>query len=206
MEDDAKLVLKVVVVVFGIVMAMILLFSSFYIINAGQRGVLLTWGKADMLAKTEGLHVKIPLAQKIVKFDVKTQKYETHASAASKDLQVVSTDIALNYHLVPELTPVTYSELGLAYEDRIIQPAVQEVVKAVTSHFTAEELITKRPMVKEQIDAMLLERLGQRDIVVETTSITNFDFSVEFNSAIESKVTAEQRALQAQRDLERIKI
>jgi regulator of protease activity HflC (stomatin/prohibitin superfamily) len=91
-----------------------------------------------------------------------------------------------------------YKEIGLDYESRIIQPAVQEVVKASTAQFTAEELITKRSAVKERIDAGLKDRLLQRGIIMETTSITNFDFSAEFNKAIESKVTAEQNALQAQ--------
>jgi len=184
----------------------ILLLMSFYTIGAGERGVLLTFGKPSMDAVGEGLHVKFPFAQKIKKMDVKTQKYETDASAASKDLQVVSTKIAVNYHLLPETVPDLYKDIGIGYSDRIIQPSVQEVVKASTAQFTAEELITRRPEVKEKIKDLLLERLKIRGIVIEDISITNFDFSETFNSAIESKVTAEQLKLKAERDLERIKI
>jgi len=183
-----------------------LFFSSVYIIEAGERGILLTFGKPDQVAATEGLHFKFPLAQKIIKMDVKTQKYETDASAASKDLQVVTTQIAVNYHLVPETVPLLYQEIGIYYQDRIIQPAVQEVVKASTAQFTAEELITRRPEVKERIKELLRDRLGLRGIVVEEISITNFDFSESFNAAIESKVTAEQLKLKAERDLQRIEI
>lgn len=182
-------------VLLGIIV--ITLLSGFYIVGAGERAVVLTWGDPSPVAATEGLHYRIPIAQKIVKLDVKTQKYDASASAASKDLQIVSTNIAVNYHLTPESVPTLYKEIGLDYENRIIQPAVQEVVKASTAQFTAEELITKRSSVKDKIDEGLHERLLKRGIVLETTSITNFDFSAEFNRAIEAKVTAEQNALQA---------
>jgi len=197
---DKKLITTGVVVV----VVLILLFTSIVIVGAGQRGVLLTFGKPGELALTEGLHFKIPFAQKVIKIDVKTQKYEADSSAASRDLQVVSTKIAVNYHLVPELTPELYKTIGVTYQDRVIQPAVQEVVKATTAQFTAEELITKRADVKDKIKELLQERLIQRGIIVEEISITNFDFSESFNSAIEEKVTAEQLKLKAARDLERI--
>jgi len=167
--------------------------------------VLLTFGKPNMVAKEEGLHIKFPIAQIIVKMDVRTQKYEADASAASKDLQIVSTKIAVNYHLVPETVPALYKDIGVAYQERVIQPTVQEVVKASTAQFTAEELITKRPEVKENIKELLIERMRPRGIIVEDISITNFDFSESFNSAIENKVTMEQNALAAKNKLEQIK-
>lgn len=189
-----------------IIIGLIILFGSVYTIGAGQRGVLLTFGKPSQIASVEGLHFKVPFAQKVVKMDVKTQKYEADSSAASRDLQVVSTKIAVNYHLTPENVPNLYKEIGIAYQDRVIQPTVQEVVKASTAEYTAEELITRRPEVKERIKELLKLRLQDRGIVVEDISITNFDFSASFNDAIEQKVTAEQLKLKAERDLERIKI
>lgn len=199
--------------IYGIIISVIftfilltLIFQTFYTVNAGERGVLLTFGKADLNAKEEGLHFKTPIAQSVVKFDTRTQKYEADASAASKDLQIVSAKIAVNYHLIPESVPRLFVEIGGDYRERIIQPAVQEVVKASTAQFTAEELITKRPLVKDRIKELLIERLHVRNIIVEDISIVNFDFSKEFNTAIEAKVTAEQLKLKAQNDLERIKI
>lgn len=180
-------------------------FGSFYTIPAGERGVLLTFGKPTIEAQQEGLHFKVPLAQKIIKMDVKTQKYETDASAASKDLQVVSTKIAVNYHLVESTVPTLYKDIGINYQDRIIQPAVQEVVKASTAQFTAEELITRRPEVKQNIKQLLIDRMESRGIIIEDISITNFDFSENFNSAIEAKVTAEQKAFEAKNKLEQVK-
>ena len=183
-----------------------LVFSMAYTIKAGERGVLLTFQKPSMDAVGEGLHFKIPLMQKIVKLDVKTQKYVADASAASKDLQIVSTEIAVNYHLVPETVPKLYQEIGLGFENSIIQPAVQEVIKASTAKFTAEELITRRSEVKEDIKMLLRERLVIRGIITEEISITDFEFSESFNDAIEAKVKAEQLKLKAVMDLERAEL
>lgn len=181
-----------------------LIFGSWYIVNAGERGILITLGNPSDQATTEGFHGKLPLVQRVVKMDIQTQKYETKASAASSDLQTVSTDIAVNYHLASDSVVRIYKEIGLDYGNRIIQPAVQEVVKSATAHYTAEQLITKRAEVKDEIDTALAARLIQKGIVMETTSITNFDFSAQFNAAIEQKVTQEQLALTAKNKLAQI--
>ena len=185
--------------------AVILFFNCFYIVSAGERGVLSTFGDPSMDAKAEGLHFKIPIVQSIVIMDVKTQKYEADLSAASKDLQTVNTKIAINYHVVPESVPVLYKTIGTNYRESVIYPLEQETNKAATAQFTAEELITKREQVREIMKANLQEKLLPRGIIVEEISIVNFDFSPSFNEAIERKVTAEQNALAAKNKLEQIK-
>lgn len=187
------------------VIILILFFGFFYTVHAGEKGILLTWGKPDSVPKDPGLHFKLPIIQSVVKFDVKTQKYEAKASAASKDLQTVTTDVAVNFHLQEGSVVEMYKTVGINYQDKLIQPAVQESVKAVTAGYTAEELITHRQIVKDAIDTALRDRLIKYNIVVETISITNFDFSESFNQAIEAKVTAEQNALAAKNKLEQVK-
>lgn len=189
-----------------IVIALVVVFGSIYTVESGQEGVLLTFGKADMIAKDPGLHFKVPIVQRIVKFDVKTAKFEASVTAASKDLQDVSTTVALNYHLLIGDTPRVFSEMGSHFEVRVIQPAVQEVVKAVTARYTAEELIKKRPDVKKDIEEALSSRIDPRGIKMETLAITDFTFSESFTHAIEAKVVAEQRKQQADRDLLRIEV
>lgn len=197
--------IMVVAGIFILILLIISLFSTFYIIPAGYRGVLLTFGKADTNIIGEGLHMKVPLVQDIIKIEIRTQKYEADASAASKDLQIVSSHIATNFHLLPEQIVNIYNTVGLDFANRIIQPMEQEVVKATTAKFTAEELITKREEVRTEIKQLFKERMSERGIVVEEVSITNFDFSKSFNEAIEAKVTAEQNALAAKNKLEQIK-
>jgi regulator of protease activity HflC (stomatin/prohibitin superfamily) len=188
------------------VVAIIIIFGSFGTVGAGERGVLLQFGAVKDKIFGEGLYFKIPFVQRVVKIDVKVQKDEVPASASSKDLQVVTSKIALNYHLAPDSVNKIWQEIGKDYNIRIIAPSIQEAVKSVTAKFTAEELITKREEVKEKIKANLAERLLEHAIIVDEFNIIDFYFSDAFNNAIEAKVTAEQLKLKAERDLERIKI
>ena len=204
-EYPKKRIITTSVLVILALIVIILLFGSFYIISAGERGILLTFGKVDLAAKGEGLHFKLPLIQKIIKMDVKTLKYEADLTAASRDLQDVNTKIAINYHIVPELTPEIYRNIGINYAEKIIYPYEQETNKAITSQFTAEELITKRDSVRERMKTELKAKLQERGIIIEEISIINFAFSPSFAAAIENKVTQEQNALAAKNKLEQIK-
>lgn len=188
------------------IVAIIIIFGAFGTIGAGERGVLLQFGAVEDKVLGEGFYFKIPLVQSVVKMDVKMQKDEVPASASSKDLQMVTSKIALNYHPAPGLVNKIWQEVGKNYNTRIIAPSIQEAVKATIAKFTAEELITKREEVKEQIKDNLAKRLLENSIVVDGFNIIDFSFSEAFNIAIEAKVTAEQLKLKAERDLERIKI
>jgi len=175
-------------------------------IGAGERGIVLNFGAVQKAVLKEGLHFRVPIMQEIVPMDVKVQKSLTNAAASSSDLQEVSSEVALNYHIVPDKANIVYQSIGIQFKERIIDPALQEVVKAVTAKYTAEELITKRPAVSEAMRANLAERLLAHNIAVDAFSIVGFSFSKIFMEAIESKQTAEQLALKAKRDLDRIKI
>lgn len=208
-EDDkyaAKVLLKIGGVLAVLLIFSMLVFGSFFIVKAGERGVLLTFGKPSMHAYEEGLHFKFPLIQKAITMEVKTIKFETPADSASMDLQVVDTNLAINFKIIPSEVPKIYQTIGLDYRQRILEPAIQETIKSVTARYTAEELITKRPLVRTDIYNELKQRLEDRGILIEDVMITNFEFSDSFSAAIENKVTAEQRKLQAERDLQRIEI
>ncbi len=189
------------------ILVVIVLLSSFTVVPAGHRGVIFNlFTGVQPGAFNEGLSLKIPFVQSVIDMEIRTQKREVDAASASADLQTVSSTIAVNYNL-PETTVSTlYQEVGLAYEARIIDPAIQETVKAITARYTAEELITKRQLVRDEMKDELRTRLAQTNIHVTDFNIVNFDFSEQFDHAIEAKVTAEQQALKAERDLERIKI
>ncbi len=175
-------------------------------VGAGERGIVLNFGAVQENVLGEGLHLRVPVMQEIVRVDVKVQKAETNAAAASADLQDVSSTVAINYHIIPDKANIVYQSIGIHFKERIIDPAVQEVVKAVTAKYTAEELITKRPAVSDPMKLSLTERLMEHNIAVDAFSIVGFSFSKIFMEAIESKQTAEQLALKAKRDLDRIKI
>jgi len=193
----------IVLIVIGVVAA-----ASAQIVDAGHRGVLLHWNAVDVTIPPleEGLHFVIPFQDSVVNMEVRTLKFVKSTSSASKDLQTVSTEITVNYHPSANSVNTLYKEVGLDYENRIITPTVEEVVKQVTANYNAEELITKRPLVKSDIEAEISTRLNDFNIVTEIVSITDFQFSDLFARAIESKVEAEQKAFKAENDLRRIEV
>jgi len=193
-------------IIIGAIVAVLLILHPWVQIGAGERGIVLNFGAVQDNVLGEGLHLRIPVMQKVAVMDVKVQKSLTNAAASSSDLQEVSSEVAVNYHIIPDKANVVYQTIGMSFKERIIDPAVQEMVKAVTARYTAEELITKRPAVSEEMRTTLSERLRAYNIYVDAFSIVGFSFSKIFMEAIESKQTAEQLALKARRDLERIKI
>jgi len=195
--------LRVALVVF--ILLLLVVFSPIGTIRAGERGVRLRFDAVTGSTIDPGLYFLIPVIERVQTMDVKTQKEEMEAAAASKDLQTVTIKVALNYNIDPGQVARLYQEVGTDYKSRIIDPAMQEGVKASTAKFTAEELITKREAVREDTKAQLKERLQVSGIIVTEFNITNFNFSKVFNDAIEAKVTAEQQALAAKNKLEQIK-
>ncbi len=182
--------------------------ASVQIVDAGHRGVLLHWNAVDVTSAPldEGLHFVVPFQDQVVNMEVRTLKFVKATSSASKDLQTVSTEVTVNYHPSPNSVNILYKEVGLDYQNRIITPAVEEVVKQVTANYNAEELITKRPQVKSDIESEISVRLTDYNIITDVISITDFQFSALFASAIESKVEAEQKAQKAENDLLRIEV
>jgi len=193
-------------VLFVALLVLIWALAPFATVPAGHRGVMTTFGNPSNEVLSEGIHFRIPAAQKLNLVNVSIQKGEGEGDAASRDMQTVHTRVALNYHIKPEAAVSVFRDLGNQPGERIIIPAVQESVKAVTARFTAEELIARRTDVRDQIVAQLRERLGRHGIVVDEFSIVNFNFSKSFNDAIEAKTTAEQLKLKAERDLQRIEV
>jgi regulator of protease activity HflC (stomatin/prohibitin superfamily) len=181
--------------------------GSVIIVPPGHRGVIFNRVSGiKHVALNEGLNFVLPVLEQAILMDVRVQKDTYDATAASKDLQTVHTKVAMNFRPVPEMVPKLYSEVGYDYSDRVIAPAVQEAVKATTARFTAEELITHREEVKKIIQELVEKYISKVNIRVEELYITDFDFSRQFAEAIESKQIAEQTALKAKRDLDRIRI
>ncbi len=175
------------------------------VIGAGERGVVMTWGKVESVVWDEGLHMKRPFSQQMLKLNVKIDKVQVEVGAASKDLQEITSEVALNFHLDPLNVHRLVQNIGRDYMSIVMIPAVNEVTKATTAKYTAEELITQRESVRQDIRKALAERLATYFVVVDDFAIVNFSFSEQFEAAIEAKQTAAQNALKAERDLVRIK-
>ena len=205
MRDNKKIVKIVVLAVCAVLLVGVAL-TCFTVVPAGHTGVVLTFGAVEDNVLDEGLHFKVPLVQTVVQMNNRTQKIEADGTASSKDLQIISYVVAVNFHVNDDSSASLYQNVGKDYGSVIIVPAIQESIKAVTAQFTAEELITKRQTVGDQIKDALSEKISQYGIVVEIFNIVNFDFSEEFNAAVEAKQTAQQNALKAEQDLARIEV
>ena len=190
--------------------ALIVVFSSVVTIDAGHVGVVKRLGAVQDEYLPEGLHMKVPFVDTVIEIDVRLRRVESQASAASRDLQVVVTTVTLQYSMNGALMPKVYQGIG----DRevvvaaILSPAIQESVKAVTAQYTAEELVTKRAEAKIKIQEVVEEfvdsTVSQKDVSgslsIQNLAITDFEFTDEFNKAIEEKVKAEQDALKAENE------
>ena len=174
-------------------------------VNYGERGVLLRFGAVTGNVKNEGLYFKIPFIDRVEILDIKTKKSEVDADASTKDLQMVTSKVALNYHINPTGIDQFFQKFGNNFESNVLDPGVQEILKAVTARYTAEEVITKREQVREDTNTLLRERFLPQGMVIDGLNIVNFHFSKVFNDAIEAKVTAEQNALAAKNKLEQVK-
>lgn len=200
-----KIKTGVIIAVIAIVL-IVLLGSSISIVPAGNKGVQMNMGAVTGTIYNEGINFKIPFIQSVEIIDTRVQKYESSDNAsASKDLQTITSSIAVNFRVDSTKADKLYQNIGTNYKDTVISPAISECIKAVTSQYTAEQLITKRSEVSEKMKTLLQEKLKDKYILIDSFNITDFQFSEAFNTSIEEKQIAEQNALKAQYDLERIK-
>ncbi|WP_410768494.1 prohibitin family protein [Fontibacillus sp. BL9] len=180
--------------------------SSFAQVEYGHVGLYKTFGKLNSNVLSPGIHLKIPFIQSVIQVNTQVTKAETDTSASSKDLQPVSTHVAVNYSVNKESAYNLMNNIGGNFDTVIINPAVQEIVKEVTARYQAEDLIAKRDVVAGEISEHLTNRLAKYDLIVNEINIVNFKFSDAFNQSIEAKQVAQQQALKASNDLKRIEI
>jgi len=184
----------------------VFIFESFTIVSPGHVGVQVTLGEVNPTSLTEGVHFVNPISS-VRNVDVRLQRAELkNASAGTRDLQQVHTDIVVNFRLSGPKAPHILKEFGLNVDEKVLGPALNESFKAVTAKYTSEELITKRDEVREKITLHIAEKVAPFDITISNVSLVNFGFSPEYQKAIEAKVTATQAKLKAEQDLERIKV
>ena len=180
--------------------------NPFVTIGAGERGVVLNWGAFTGQVLDPGLHFRVPIAQEVVKMDVQTQKLEIESSEAySHDLQNVKIHSVVNYNLDPKEVGVIYQQYGLDAEARILQPNLEAAVKQTIAKYSAEELLSKRGEVTDEIQSAFVQAIPNTFLVTKY-ALVNETFSDAYEAAIEQKQVAQQDAEKADNDLKRIKI
>ena len=189
---------KIVAIVAAVLAVLIVVFSSFVIVPAGNTGVVLTFGKVSENVLQDGIHFLIPFVQKVEIMSNKIQVQQVDAAAVSKDLQSVNSTIAVNFKIGLKDSAEIFKNIGRDYQNIMLLPAIQESMKSTTAKYTAEELISKRAAVGEEIKTTLENKVAEYGIIIEKFNIVNFEFSAEFNSAIEAKQVAEQNLLKTE--------
>ena len=189
---------KAVVLTAVILVAVLALLNCFTIVQAGHTGVVVTMGKVKEGVLQEGIHTKLPFVQQVVKIDNRIQKLEVQTEAFSKDLQSVETVLAINYRVDTAKSNSIYKNIGADYENVLVVPAVNEVLKAITATYTAEQSVTNRALISDGLVRGLNEKLNNIGLYVTDVNIINFDFSEVFINAIEEKQVAQQKLLKAE--------
>lgn len=197
---------KIISGVAAVLIVVIIGANSFASVEYGHVGLYKTFGKLNNNMLTPGIHFKIPFIQTVIQVNTQVTKAETDTSASSKDLQPVSTHVAVNYSVNKSSAYNLMNNIGGNFDIVIINPAIQEIVKEVTAKYPAEDLITRRDLVAGEISEHLTTRLAKYDLVVNDINIVNFKFSDAFNQSIEAKQVAQQQALKAENDLRRVEI
>lgn len=199
MEKLKKInVKKIIIPVVIIIVALVVALNSFVVVDAGHTGVVVTLGSVNEGVLQEGIHAKIPFVQSIVKIDNRIQKLEVNTEAFSKDLQSVNTVLAINYRVDTAKSYSIYKNIGANYEEVLVVPAVNEVLKAITATYTAEESVTNRALISDGLVEGLNDKLNNIGLYVTDVNIIDFDFSEAFITAIEEKQVAQQQLLKAE--------
>ena len=198
MENVINISKKTVVILVVLALLAVLAINTFVVVDAGHTGVVVTLGKVNEGVLQEGIHAKIPFVQRVVMIDNRIQKLEVNTEAFSKDLQSVKTVLAINYRVDTAKSYSIYKNIGSDFESVLIVPAVNEVLKAITARYTAEESVTNRVLISEGLVTGLNEKLNAIGLYITDVNIIDFDFSEAFIAAIEEKQVAQQQLLKAE--------
>ena len=206
MTINKKAVSRILLTTVALLAVVVLGANALHTVPAGHTGVVLRFGAVQDEVLGEGLHVVLPFATRVVDMNNQVTKAEVTSNSASQDLQTVNSTVALNYRINSQSAASVYRNIGINYEDVVVIPAIQEAVKAVMAQYTAEELITMRQTVGSEMQQNISEKLTPYGFSTQSLNIVDFQFSEEFNAAIEAKQTAQQNALKAEQDLARVKV
>ena len=192
--NPKKIIIPIVIVIVAVIVGL----NSFVVVDAGHTGVVVTMGKVNEGVLQEGGHAKLALVQSVEKSDNRTKKLEVNTEAFSKDLQSVKTVLAINYRVDTSKSYSIYKNIGSDYENVLVVPAVNEVLKAITATYTAEQSVTNRALISDGLVKGLNEKLNNIGLYVTDVNIIDFDFSEAFITAIEEKQVAQQKLLKAE--------
>ncbi len=201
MEKDytAKLLAPVIFVA-----ALILAFSVFFIVPPGEVAIKTRLGSI-VDSYSEGIHFKLPLVESITKFSIQIQRADIRTQAFSKDLQTMTSHLAINHRIQKETVVSIYRNLGKDYVNSVLDPIAQELFKAITAKYSADTIIANRAALVEELNAVVKAKLQEKEIIITDISLVDLDFTDQFLKAVEDKQVAEQQAKMSEKLVEKAK-
>jgi len=206
--DYKQLSSRTVGIIILLLVALFLLWGTFVIIPAGHRGVILWWGSVEKRIMGEGMNFKVPIAENVIKVDVKVQPHPfKEIDASSKEYQMVKMTGMMNFHIDPSYVNDLYQKVGLDFADKVIDPAFNDFVKEVVPTYPIGEILPKREEIRQRAMKKLGDNLSRYHIIVDDIYFANIRFSPGYEGAIEAKQVAQQqvetqRQVLAQREIE----
>ena len=203
-----KLNPRIVGMLILLIIILIVLWGTFVIIPAGNRGVVLWWGSVEKRIMGEGLNFKVPIAERVLKVDVKIQPHPfREIDASSKEYQMVKMTGMMNFHIDPAYVNDLYQKVGLDFADKVIDPAFNDFVKEVVPTYPIGEILPKREEIRTRAMKKLGDNLSRYHIIVDDIYFANIRFSPGYEGAIEAKQVAQQQVetqkqVLAQREIE----
>lgn len=192
-------------VTFFIVLVILSIFhSGYFVVRPGEVAVKIRLGKI-IDSYDEGFYFKLPFIEKSELFSIRINRTDIKTDAFSRDLQSIDVDLVVNHRIEKDTVKSIYRNLGPNYEHTVVDPIVQEEIKAVFARYSAESVVSNRSDVANEISEIIKKRLLEKQIIITDISVTNFDFTKEFLTSVEEKQIAEQRAQKALKDVERVK-
>lgn len=195
---------KFLMLFIGLFIVLTFLTSCFKVVDTGERAVVLRFGEYKY-TMGEGINFKLP-TDRTVLFNVRDVNYNSKHEVSSSDIQTITVETSLIYSLDPQKVGNIYKAYGDKYEEVVIKPSLAEIVQSTISEYRIDEFVEKRSAISQKIAERFKAKTENTGIVLKTFNITNHDFSDQFNKAIEDKKIAEQGALKAKYDLERVKL
>lgn len=183
--------------ILGVLSVIILLvLNPFTTVGTGERGVVAYFGKVQDEVLDEGIHLTMPIRTSVKKISVRVQKSDLKTQASSKDLQLITSEVAINWHVSYTAVNKVFQTIGNeeAIVERILTPSLSELFKASSAKLTAEEIITRRNELTAEVKESLKIRLEHYNIIMDDLNLVDVQFSPDFAHAVEQKQVAEQAA------------
>lgn len=181
----------------GFAVATVGLVNEFFLFDVEPGTCAVIFDKVRGIQDTivgEGTHFRIPLIQDPVIIDIRSRPRSIHSATGTKDLQTVNISLRVLSRPRQEKVAQIYKEIGSDFDDKILPSLGNEILKAVVAQYNAEELLSERAKISQEIRAALIKRADNFNLILDDVSITHLTFGKEFAKAIESKQVAQQEA------------